>query len=76
MPDIAVVMLEGELGQETLDLIHKQKPWWIVNARTEEFIAGAYTEEAAKSSASGLNRAAHSAGTDERYRAMEHPSVA
>lgn len=52
---------------------YKARPWWVVNAHTEEFIAGARTEEDAKSSTSALNRAAHGAGTLERYRTMERP---
>ena len=60
----------------TSDQDYQKMPWWVVNARTEEFIAGARTQEDAKSSASSLNRAAHGARTPERYRAMERPSAA
>ena len=51
----------------------KKLPYWIVNARTREFIAGARNEDDAKQSASKLNRAAQSAQTDERYQAIERP---
>ncbi len=54
---------------------YKQEPWWVVNARTREFIAGAKTDKDAKLAASALNGAAHCAGTPDRYRAMERPTA-
>ena len=54
---------------------YKKQPFWIVNAHTEEFIAGASTEPKAKLAVSALNRAAHGVGTSDRYRVMEPPPV-
>ena len=54
---------------------YEKQPFWIVNANTKEFIAGASTEPNAKLAASALNRAAYGSGTPDRYRVMERPPV-
>ena len=52
---------------------YMKAPYWVVNARTRAFIAGARNEDDAKRSASELNRAAEVARTPDRYQATERP---
>lgn len=55
------------------ELEYKRQPFWVVSARSKEFLAGAKSETDAIIAAAKLNRVAQFAGTLERYSYMPHP---